>query len=101
MKRIVGACLSQFHGDEDNFELLMSDSTGREWGHVLSKQTVLAIAQEFYLQTGHQQNDAIILESLKETKEEIREALPHMSDEEFDLRFGRIDAAISVIEGKP
>lgn len=41
-----------------------------------------------------------MLSALKDTKDELRDILPNMSDEEFDLRFGRIDAAIAKAEGR-
>lgn len=41
-----------------------------------------------------------MLSALKDTKEELRDILPDMSDEEFGLRFGSIDAAIAKSEGR-
>ncbi|MBN7804858.1 hypothetical protein JZX86_05705 [Agrobacterium rosae] len=41
-----------------------------------------------------------LLTTLKDTKEELRDILPDMRDEEFDLRFGRIDAAIAKAEAR-
>lgn len=66
MKRIVGVCLSQFHGDDDNFELLVAYSDGMEIGNVVSKQTVKSIAQEFYVQTGDYDRDEGFLSTLRE-----------------------------------
>lgn len=44
---IVGACLSQFHDDENSFELLLGYADGREIGHVLSKRAAQEIAAVF------------------------------------------------------
>lgn len=47
MGHIVGACLSQFHGDEDNFELLLAYADGREIGHVVSRRAAERITADF------------------------------------------------------
>jgi len=52
MSRIVGACLSQFHNDADNFELLLAHADGREIGHVVSREVAQSIAREITEQTG-------------------------------------------------
>lgn len=46
MKRIVLAGLSQFHGDADNFEFLVSYSDGREIGYVMSRAAAERIAKD-------------------------------------------------------
>lgn len=51
MKTIVGACLSQFHGDPDNYEFLIAYSDGREIGNVLPKQVAQSIAKDMAEQT--------------------------------------------------
>ena len=66
MNRIVGACLNQFHADEDNFELLVAYSDGREVGNVVSRKTVKEIAEEFYLQSGDADRDEDMLAALRE-----------------------------------
>ena len=52
MTRIVGAGLSQFHNDEDNFELLLAYSDGREVGFTVSRSVVWKMAVEFAEETG-------------------------------------------------
>lgn len=47
---IVGACLSQFYGDQNSFELLLAYADGREIGHLVSRTTGLRIAEEFALE---------------------------------------------------
>ncbi|EYR81440.1 hypothetical protein [Shinella sp. DD12] len=44
---IVGACLSQFHADENSFELLLAYADGREIGHSLSRTAAQEIAVVF------------------------------------------------------
>ncbi len=45
MNIIVAACLSQFHGDENNFELLLSLSDGREPSFAISRNVARAMAK--------------------------------------------------------
>lgn len=47
MSEIVGVCLSQFHDDENSFELLLAYADGREVGHLVSRPNAQRIAQEF------------------------------------------------------
>lgn len=47
MSEIVGACLSQFHDDENRFELLLAYSDGREVGFSVSRQVAQKMASEF------------------------------------------------------
>lgn len=46
MSEIVGACLSQFHDDENSFELLLAYSDGREVGFSVSRKVALKMASE-------------------------------------------------------
>lgn len=52
MNRIVGASLSQFHGDENNYELLIAFGDGREIGHIVTKQVAQELAKELTEQSG-------------------------------------------------
>jgi hypothetical protein len=47
MTEIVGACLSQFHNDENMFELLLAYADGREIGHSVSRAAAQRIADDF------------------------------------------------------
>lgn len=47
MTEIVGVCLSQFHDDENSFELLLAYADGREIGHLVNRTNAQRIAQEF------------------------------------------------------
>lgn len=47
MNEIVGACLSQFHDDADNFELLLAFADGREVGFVVSRTAAQKISADF------------------------------------------------------
>lgn len=44
---VVGACLSEFHGEPDKFELLLSYSDGKEIGHVISRDAIKRVAAVF------------------------------------------------------
>lgn len=46
MSKIVGACVSQFHDDENEFELLLAFEDGREIGHSVSRKVARDIASE-------------------------------------------------------
>lgn len=46
MSEIVGACLSQFHDDENSFELLLAYSDGREVGFSVSRKVAQKMASE-------------------------------------------------------
>lgn len=46
MSEIVAACVSQFHNDENSFELLLAYSDGREVGHSVSRAAARRIATE-------------------------------------------------------
>lgn len=46
MAEIVGACVSQFHGDENSFEFLLAYEDGREIGHSVSRDVARRIASE-------------------------------------------------------
>lgn len=46
MSEIVGACLSQFHDDENSFELLLAYSDGREVGFSVSRNVAQKMASE-------------------------------------------------------
>jgi hypothetical protein len=52
MSEIVGACLSQYHDDEDKFELLLAYADGREIGHTVSRASAKKIAAEFASEFG-------------------------------------------------
>jgi hypothetical protein len=47
MSEIIGASLSQFHNDENSFELLIAFSDGREVGHLVSRIAAQRIAADF------------------------------------------------------
>ena len=47
MREIVAACVSQFHDDENSFELLLAYADGREIGHVVSLSAAQGIARVF------------------------------------------------------
>lgn len=46
MAEIVGSCVSQFHDDDNYFELLLGYSDGREVGHVISRAAIRQIAAD-------------------------------------------------------
>jgi len=51
MTEVTGACLSQFHDDENHFELLLAYADGREVGFSVSRTVVQQMAAEFAKET--------------------------------------------------
>ena len=60
---IVGACLSQFHDDENNFELLLSYSDGREVGFAVSRSVAKQMAAELATGTGAMEHAGFVTPS--------------------------------------
>jgi len=52
MTEIVGTCLSQFHDDENHFELLLAYSDGREVGFSVSRAFVKQMVEEMAREVG-------------------------------------------------
>jgi len=50
--RIVAACLSQFHDDENDFELLLAYADGREVGFSITRDVAKKLAAELAARTG-------------------------------------------------
>lgn len=48
MNEIVGACLSQFHDDENSYELLINFSDGREVGYRIAKDAAIGVGRAFF-----------------------------------------------------
>lgn len=106
MKRIVGACLSQFHGDEDNFELLVAYSDCREIGNVVSKAVAQTIAKDMADQLGLSDVVQEMLEALREaystlTSNDALDLSPIIgSDNPHEHAAGLVAAAIARAEGR-
>lgn len=64
MSKIVGAGVSQFHDDKNEFELLLAFEDGREIGHSVSRKVARDIASELI---GAAAPD--LLETLRECEE--------------------------------
>ncbi len=106
MKRIVGACLSQFHGDEDNYEFLLAYSDGREIGNVVSKDVASTIAKDMADQLGLSDAAQDMLEALREalstlTSNDAFDLAPIVgSDNPHEHAAGLVAAAIAKAEGR-
>lgn len=73
MAEIVAACVSQFHNDENRFELLLAYSDGREIGHSVSRSAAQCIAEELVNAVGsaYDAKDAEIARLKKENDEQF------------------------------
>jgi hypothetical protein len=59
MTRIVGGGLSQFHDDENDFELLLSYADGREVGFSISRDVAQRVGAELVKESGGPTADAM------------------------------------------
>lgn len=60
INEIVGACLSQFHGDDNNFELLLAYADGREVGFCISRRVAQKMASELVAGVGAPEKEELL-----------------------------------------
>lgn len=97
MKRIVGACLSQFDGDEDNYEMLIAYADGKEIGNVIYKDHALRMAKEMAREFWLDKVDDDLLSALKLL---FRCGQKQGWQNAYEREMKIAEAAISVAEGK-